>query len=811
MTTGPILLQIGGTVGIKRRSGIQRVTVELARALSAIRPIDFVRWDEQAGGLRYADLNDLNALFGAGNWPEGARLRPSARQAGRSFRDELEQPNDTWFLDPEIAYHVPGGLEVFSKSITKLREYGVRTAAIAYDMIPLKHPGYAKARDLHSLYMAELLRTDMVLAISQYTADEFLGHWRGLGLETLPPVIACPLPDAGFEAARRPPAETHDGSPALLMVGTVEPRKRQVAAIEALAAARRRSPAAAKAMLKIIGSLHPAVATQFRQLVATTPGVEYVDYAPQWMLASAFDSATATIFASEEEGFGLPIAESLARGVPCLCADFGAMAEVAAGGGCLSFDVRDPVALEDAIVAICEDRSLSERLRKEISRRRFRTWGDYAEDIVGRLETSRPALQTPASWMTFGSIPSSVEGLPADRFVEAAASDVLGFESFATRDAFVDRAEAEGFAPLLTGRVVVAPQPGLDRDVAEEVALVRRRRSLLDKVARVEGAYRQARSLEPASPPNTVFLRLVISTFNRRDFTVANVNWILNHVLRPNDGVEFVVLDSGSTDGAIEALTAIRHPRLKLVIAPTNTGMLGGWRDVAAMSGAEYVWVIGDDDFLIPDEFHAVLAALRSQVGIPLGVVNFGVYARQAIGVADRPATFIGEQRPLASSPSPSGVYRVNEIAGEHDNLFTAIYTIIWRADVLAAGYDYPFNTEPFVDLVESIPCTKILLETFAESEAYWHGPVAIVGNAHNGWSRHRPRWHGLLMPQALALAREVGVEPGLLQSWARTQHGLYDEAIGIAKETGLRPRLSEEEARLARVLFRAELDESWR
>ena len=40
-------------------------------------------------------------------------------------------------------------------------------------------------------------------------------------------------------------------------------------------------------------------------------------------------------FPSVEEGYGLPIIESLWFGKPCLCAGFGSMAEIAEAGGCL--------------------------------------------------------------------------------------------------------------------------------------------------------------------------------------------------------------------------------------------------------------------------------------------------------------------------------------------------------------------------------------------------------------------------------------------------------------------------------------------
>jgi glycosyltransferase involved in cell wall biosynthesis len=802
-----LLLQVGATTRARRRSGIHRVTVELARVLPKMAPTDFVCWDVQAGGLRYADLQELDALFGPGDWPEDAVLRPNARQTGRRFRDELDDPAQTWLLDPEIGHHGPGGLEAMARRTTQLREYGVRTAAVGYDLIPLNHPEYAADRPVQTAYANELLRTDLLLAISQYTADDFAKFWRTSGAQRTPHIVSCPLPDGGFSNRASPRPQGWTTRPRLLMVGTVEPRKRQIAAVEAFAVARRRSPAVAAARLQIIGSLHPAVATRFQRLVNSTPGVEYLDYAPEWMLNAAFETATATIFASEEEGYGLPIAESLSRGLPCLCADFGAMAEIAKGGGCLSVDVRNPAALEAGIIALCEDKSLEDRLRAEIDRRAFSTWADYAAALIRRMDEAPTAqLAAPADTRIITGAPADIARLPPAVVLAAVRADVVGLESPQARTAFIDRVEHEKHHGLLPSRIIVAPEPELSKAVELAAAEIQTFVNRLDEVRDVEAAYAAARR-HSASAPCPVFLRIAISTFNRRDFTLENVRWILDKVLRPGDGVELVVVDGGSTDGTLEALAALRRPRLKIIVSPTNTGMLGGFHDVSVLSGAEYVWVVGDDDFIIPEEFPVLLEALRRNAGVPLGFVNFGVYHRASFGMADTATSLINERVPLAPTPSPSGLRPIRRIAEEHDNLFTAIYTIIWRADVLAAAYDYTFDGVPFIDLVESIPCTKIVLESFAACEGYWHAPIGIVSNAHNGWSRHRPRWHGLLMPQALALARDAGLDHKTLQAWAQVQHDLFDEAMALAHEAGRQPQLTRDEAQLAHILYRRELN----
>jgi len=137
----------------------------------------------------------------------------------------------------------------------------------------------------------------------------------------------------------------------------------------------------------------------------------------------------------------------------------------------------------------------------------------------------------------------------------------------------------------------------------------------------------------------------------------------------------------------------------------------------------------------------------------------------------------------LAAQAPPSGVRRVNEIAGEHDSLFTAIYPLVFRSDVLAACFNYPFEGVPFMDLVESVPTTKLILEGLRDCEAYWFKEEEVVGNAHNSWARHRPRLHLVLMPRIFDLARSAGVEDSRLAKCAKAHIPLFEEAIAIARE----------------------------
>jgi glycosyltransferase involved in cell wall biosynthesis len=75
-----------------------------------------------------------------------------------------------------------------------------------------------------------------------------------------------------------------------------------------------------------------------------------------WELASAF------VFPSLYEGFGLPVLEAMARGVPVACSDASSLPEVA-GKAALLFDPRDPLQIAQSLASLLVDEGLVERLR----------------------------------------------------------------------------------------------------------------------------------------------------------------------------------------------------------------------------------------------------------------------------------------------------------------------------------------------------------------------------------------------------------------------------------------------------------------
>jgi glycosyltransferase involved in cell wall biosynthesis len=104
---------------------------------------------------------------------------------------------------------------------------------------------------------------------------------------------------------------------------------------------------------------------ELRELAARAGVSDDVRF-PGWISASEVEGlwaiADAYVFPSLYEGFGLPVLEAMARGVPVACSDASSLPEVA-GGAALLFDPRSQSAIAEAVLRILEDEGLRERLR----------------------------------------------------------------------------------------------------------------------------------------------------------------------------------------------------------------------------------------------------------------------------------------------------------------------------------------------------------------------------------------------------------------------------------------------------------------
>jgi glycosyltransferase involved in cell wall biosynthesis len=105
-------------------------------------------------------------------------------------------------------------------------------------------------------------------------------------------------------------------------------------------------------------------------------------------LAELYRRAYACVYPSTFEGFGLPVLEAMAAGVPTACSDIEPLASLA-GEAALQFDPTDDEALLAALERLISDEDLRARLAREGPRRAADfSWDRTAELTLAALRAA---------------------------------------------------------------------------------------------------------------------------------------------------------------------------------------------------------------------------------------------------------------------------------------------------------------------------------------------------------------------------------------------------------------------------------------
>jgi glycosyltransferase involved in cell wall biosynthesis len=218
------------------------------------------------------------------------------------------------------------------------------------------------------LYYATILkrachRALRILTISEFTRSQII-DWSGVPGDKVSNVWC------GVDAAYCPEGDSYDHPfPYVLCVSNRKPHKNEFRVVEAFARARL-DP---QLHLVLTGSSTPDLARCIAQHRLTSR-VDFVGVVPEGKLPSLYRGAKALLLPSLYEGFGLPLLEAMACGVPAVTSNVTALPEIAGDAALLV----DPTSVEHIALAteqIMTDSSLRQRLRdKGLSRAAQFSW-----------------------------------------------------------------------------------------------------------------------------------------------------------------------------------------------------------------------------------------------------------------------------------------------------------------------------------------------------------------------------------------------------------------------------------------------------
>jgi len=258
----------------------------------------------------------------------------------------------------------------------------VRCALVTtfHDLQHKRYPEYFRRFDLpfwRFLLWAAAHRSRRLIAVSEATRADLLRFYK------LPDDRVTVVPhgvNPQFFTLNRSNVE-----PYLLCVSTLHPHKN----IERLVRAYARKPREYKLVLAGLRGFQTAAIEGLIAELGIGEQVTIPGWIPREDLMRLYEKAHAFVYPSTFEGFGMPVLEAMAAGIPVACADIPALREVAGSGveeAALFFDPLDEDSLAAALDRITTDAELRMRLAAAgPERARPYTWRRTAEKTLAAL------------------------------------------------------------------------------------------------------------------------------------------------------------------------------------------------------------------------------------------------------------------------------------------------------------------------------------------------------------------------------------------------------------------------------------------
>lgn len=230
-----------------------------------------------------------------------------------------------------------------------IRKKGIRTVVTIHDLIFLRHPEYYHWIDTR-LYAWKFRKTlqeaDRIIAISERTKQDIM-ELGNVSEERIRLIYQSCAPrfSSTFSEAEKQQVRSYYDLPErfVLNVGTIERRKNLLLA--------------AKALELLPSDIHLVAVgrqTKYAQELPQNNRIHLLSGVPDTDLAIIYSLAEAFVYPSRYEGFGIPIIEAIAAGLPVVACT-GSCLEEAGGPDCLYVDPDDVEGMAAAILSSLSD------------------------------------------------------------------------------------------------------------------------------------------------------------------------------------------------------------------------------------------------------------------------------------------------------------------------------------------------------------------------------------------------------------------------------------------------------------------------
>jgi len=421
-------------------SGIQRVQLGIATAIIAMSAANrsgvlFLSETEDRQGYVIVDDVFVAELAEELGRTETAhdRLIAIMRSATQSARRYRPIAQDTVLILG--AFWV---LEDVAERVIALRRSGAIIGTLIHDIIPITHPEFcvkSLTEAFTSSFFSVLSVIDFILTVSDYSGRRVCEFMARNGIVQVPvrtlKSAHCSLATAADSDAVSSEIHKVLNEKYALYVSTIEVRKNHGYLFQVWKRLIEEREGNVPRLV-LVGRPGWRVRDLMEQLESTANlngRILILHDLPDSTLAALYRSALFSVFPSFEEGWGLPIGESLAYGRPCIAAKVSSIPEVAGDFA----DYLDPLNVSDGyekIVRLIDDDEFREQRARYIQENfKPRTWDEVARDLLEITRTlaagalvSRKPLEPPR--LNAGFRQAFGHGGETGRFITSGAATI---------------------------------------------------------------------------------------------------------------------------------------------------------------------------------------------------------------------------------------------------------------------------------------------------------------------------------------------------------------------------------------------------
>ncbi|MBT6226808.1 MAG: glycosyltransferase family 2 protein [Candidatus Scalindua sp.] len=264
-------------------------------------------------------------------------------------------------------------------------------------------------------------------------------------------------------------------------------------------------------------------------------------------------------------------------------------------------------------------------------------------------------------------------------------------------------------------------------------------------------------------------ISICIPTYNRAKFLKNCINSIVSSISLSDFEVQVCISDNCSTDQTEDVVRDAQSIlNIKYHKNSSNLGIPRNFINVVSMAEGDFIWLIGDDDLLMPNAIEALINLISGHPGVDFFYVN--AYHLTTEYLNDYPKPFDTKNLPVNMEK-----FSKWEVSGEMPfldlinpkisfdflgGMFLSVFKREhWIKNVSALDEDAIQDARTFSHFDNTFPHVKIFSRAFSESNAYFNNqPLCVCLTGAREWSPMYPFIHSIRLVEALDEYRNNGL-----------------------------------------------------